>query len=159
MKPVINLNDLELQAVPPEGHFEQSYAVISEQIGAKKLGYNLTVVPPGKRGCPFHNHHVNEEMFLILEGEGTLRFGDQEYPLRAHDIIACPPGKRDVAHQIINTGSEPLRYLALSTVERAEICEYPDSNKVGVYVGEWGNMDLRALFKADQTVDYNDGEV
>lgn len=159
MKPVINLSEVELEAVEPAGDFAQAYGLVSERIGAKKLGYNLTVVPPGKRACPFHNHHVNEEMFLILEGAGTLRFGDQEYPLRVHDVIACPPGKRDVAHQIINTGSVPLRYLALSTMDRAEICEYPDSDKVGVSVGEWGNMDLRKMFKAGQTVDYNEGEV
>ncbi|MCA9647072.1 MAG: cupin domain-containing protein [Polyangiaceae bacterium] len=159
MKPVINLDEVELEAVEPTGDFAQSYGLVSERIGAKKLGYNLTVVPPGKRACPFHNHHVNEEMFLILEGEGTLRFGDQEYPLKAHDIIACPPGKRDVAHQIINSGSAPLRYLSLSTMDRTEVCEYPDSDKVGVFVGEWGNMALRKLFKASQDVDYNDGEV
>lgn len=97
-------------------------------------------------------------MFFILAGSGLLRFGDQEYPLRAHDVIAAPPGKRDVAHQIINTGQTELRYLALSTNKRHDICEYPDSNKIGVAVGEAGNRDLRALFKAEQAVDYFDGE-
>ena len=52
--------------------------------------YNLTVVPPGKTACPFHNHRVQEEMFFILEGTGLLRFGDREYPLRPHDVIAAP---------------------------------------------------------------------
>jgi uncharacterized cupin superfamily protein len=159
MKPVINLDDLELETTPEEGPFQQSYGVISERIGARKLGYNLTICPPGKRACPFHNHHTNEEMFFILEGEGLLRFGEKEYPLRAHDVIACPPGKRDVAHQIINTGKVDLKYLALSTKERSEICEYPDSDKVGVLVGDYGSMDLRLLFRAGQAVDYMDGEI
>lgn len=159
MKPVVNLDELELEATDPQGPFEQQYGVIADKIGAKRLGYNLTITPPGKRACPFHNHHVNEEMFMILEGEGLLRFGDQEYPLRQHDIIACPPGKRDVAHQIINTGKEDLKYLALSTMDRHEIAEFPDSDKVGVYVGEYGNMDLRLTFRAGESVDYNDGEV
>lgn len=159
MKPVINLDELSLEAVPATGHFEHSYAVVSERIGAQRLGYNLSVVPPGKRVCPFHNHRVNEEMFLILDGEGTLRFGDAEYPLRPHDVIACPPGGREVAHQIINTGDRDLKYLALSTMDRHEICEYPDSDKVGVTVGEWGKLELRGMFRASSNVDYNDGEV
>ena len=126
--------------------------------GAKKLGYNLTICAPGKKVYPFHNHHVNEEMFFILEGEGLLRFGDDEYPLRKHDIVACPPGKRDVAHQIINTGKTDLKYLALGTRERVEVAEYPDSDKVGVLVGEYVKHDLRFIFKADQSVDYFEGE-
>jgi len=159
MKPVINLDELQMESAEPAGPFAQSWGVISDRIGAQLLGYNLTVVPPGKRACPFHNHHVNEEMFFILEGEGLLRFGDKEYPLRPFDVVACPPGGREVAHQIVNTGERDLKYLALSTKERTEVCEYPDSDKIGVTVGEWGNLDLRAMFKAQTTVDYNDGEV
>lgn len=158
MKPVINLDELEMEHTGEEKGFEQAYGVISDHIGAKRLGYNLTVCPPGKRACPFHNHHVNEEMFLILDGEGILRFGDQEYPLRKNDIVACPPGKRDVAHQIINTGTVDLKYLALSTRDPYEVCEYPDSNKVGTFTGEIGNRDLRLMFRADTAVDYMDGE-
>ena len=159
MQPVINLDDLELESTDPLGPFEQTYGVISANIGARRLGYNLTITPPGKRACPFHNHHVNEEMFFVLEGEGLLRFGDKEYPLRKHDVIACPPGKRELAHQIINTGETDLKYLAVSTMDLQEVAEYPDSDKVGVFVGEYGKMDLRLMFKAGQSVDYNEGEV
>ena len=49
---------------------------ISRKIGARKLGYNLTGVPPGKRAFPFHNHQVNEEMFFVLAGSGEIRIGD-----------------------------------------------------------------------------------
>ncbi|HXV78000.1 MAG TPA: cupin domain-containing protein [Candidatus Polarisedimenticolaceae bacterium] len=157
MKPVINLDELEIES-HDRGSFGSRYGVISDRIGARKLGYNLTICPPGKRACPFHNHHTNEEMFLILEGEGLLRFGDDEYPLRPNDVIACPPGNRDVAHQIINTGSTELKYLALSTRERTEVVEYPDSDKIGVMVGPFGDQDLRAIFRAEQTVDYFDRE-
>lgn len=159
MKPVINLDELQMENEPENGHFQQSYGVIGEKIGSQKLGYNLTIVPPGKRACPKHNHHNNEEMIFILEGNGLLHFGKNEYPLRPFDVVACPPGGRDVAHLIINTGKTDLKYLALSTMDPIDICEYPDSDKVGVYVGKWGNMALRKIFKANQTVDYNDGEV
>ena len=95
-------------------------------------------------------------MFLILEGEGKLRFGDKRYPIRRHDVIACPTGSADVAHQIINTGATTMRYLALSTL--LEVCEYPDSQKVLVASGKRGQRGLRKIFRAENTVDYYDRE-
>lgn len=157
MKPVINLDELEMKS-HEDGPFKETYGPIAEKIGGKKLGYSLSVVPPGSRACPFHNHHVNEEMFLILEGTGVLRFGEEKYPLRKHDIIACPPGKRDVAHQIINTGKTDLKYLSLSTNEPHEICEYPDSNKVMAFVSGKEGPSFRHLFKIEQAVPYMEGE-
>ena len=97
-------------------------------------------------------------MFFILEGEGELRFGDQRLPIRRHDVIACPPGGPEVAHQIINTGKTTLRYLALSTLVELEACEYPDSGKVMVAAGKRGNRTLRKIFRAENTVDYYDRE-
>lgn len=158
MKPVMNLDELAMQS-HQDGPFQGQYGIISDRIGAKRLSYSLTICPPGKMVCPFHNHHINEEMFFVLEGEGTLRFGDREYPLRKHDVIACPPGKREVAHQIVNTGNTDLKYLALSTNDPHDICEYPDSNKVGVYVGEQEARHLRMMFKCESQVDYFDGEI
>jgi uncharacterized cupin superfamily protein len=109
------------------GIYTSSRATIGDHIGARNLGYNLTVLPPGKVQCPFHGHHGEEEMFLILEGEDEHRFGEQRYPIRRHDVIACPPGGPEVAHQIINTGTTTMRYLSLSTLVEVEACEYPDS--------------------------------
>ncbi|MCA8896097.1 MAG: cupin domain-containing protein, partial [Amphiplicatus sp.] len=101
-KPVMNLDEADFDDVEENGLYTSKRATISDHIGAKKLGYNLTVLPPGKAQCPFHSHHAEEELFFILEGEGELRFGDKRYPLRAHDVIACPTGGPEVAHQIIN---------------------------------------------------------
>jgi len=98
-------------------------------------------------------------MFLILEGKGTLRFGNKEYPLKKNDIISCPPVGRDVAHQIINTSSEELKYLCLSTNDPFDICEYPDSNKLMAIVGSYDKREFRHISKADQQIDYMDGEM
>ena len=147
MKPIMNLSEVEFDDVEENGVYTSSRGQISDHIGAKRLGYNLTVVPPGKVQCPFHNHHGEEEMFLILDGEGELRFGDKGYPIRKHDVIACPPGGPEVAHQILNTGTTTLRYLALSTLVDVEACEYPDSRKVLIVVGHRGG-DARTLARA-----------
>ena len=158
MKPLMNLDEVAFDDVEENGLYTSSRGQISDLIGARKLGYNLSVLPPGKAQCPFHCHHGEEEMFLILEGTGELRFGDQRYPIRPHDVIACPPGGPDVAHQIINTGSTTMRYLALSTLVEIEACEYPDSQKVLVVAGPRGDRRLRKMVRAENTVDYYDRE-
>jgi uncharacterized cupin superfamily protein len=140
-KPILNLADIELQprpaarAVtgPAAARFDARMGFVSRLIGAKKLGYNLTAVPPGKRAFPFHNHHVNEEMFFVIEGEGEIRIGAAVYPIRQGDIIACPAGGRQTAHQIVNSGTRELKYLAVSTLQLPELAEYPDSDKFAVY--------------------------
>lgn len=157
-KPIANLDHLSFDDVEENGHYTSRRALFSAGIGARKLGYNLTELPPGKAQCPFHSHREVEEMFLILDGEGELRFGDQHYPLRKHDVVACPTGGPEVAHQIINTGRTTLRYLALSTMSAVEICEYPDSQKIGVYAEDGSGKGLRRLFRAETGVDYYDRE-
>lgn len=170
-KPVLNIADVELQARPaamtPSGDTAEKYdarmGFIGPRIGAQKLGYNVTAVPPGKRAFPFHNHHVNEEMFFILEGEGEVRIGDEVFPIRTGDIIACPPGGPETAHQIHNTGAAELRYLAVSTKSTPEIAEYPDSGKFGV-LAELGNgpdgspRGFRFISREGLSLDYWDGE-
>jgi uncharacterized cupin superfamily protein len=157
-KPFVNLQDVEFTDIEENGYYTSRRAQFSDAIGARKLGYNLTVLPPGKAQCPFHAHRGEEEMFLILEGEGELRFGDQRYPIRKHDVIACPTGGPEVAHQIINTGSTDLRYLALSNRVDIEACEYPDSNKVLICANEPGTPALRVMIRAEADVEYYDRE-
>ncbi len=154
----MNLDEAVFDDVEENGRFTSRRATIGAHIGARDLGYNLTVLPPGKVQCPFHSHHGEEEMFFILDGEGELRFGAERYPLRKHDVIACPTGGAEVAHQIINTGSVDLRYLAISTMVDLEVCEYPDSGKVSVSIRSPRAAGLRKMFRAGTSVDYYDGE-
>jgi uncharacterized cupin superfamily protein len=157
-QPFVNLDDVEFNDIEDNGYYTSKRALFSKSIGARKLGYNLTVLPPGKAQCPFHSHREEEEMFLVLDGEGELRFGNQRFNIRKHDVIACPTGDPTVAHQIINTGTVPLRYLALSNLSDTEICEYPDSNKVGVFAAASDTPGLRKMFHGEAIVDYYDRE-
>ncbi|RDS85614.1 cupin domain-containing protein [Dyella psychrodurans] len=170
-KPVLNLDEVVIETPSadhaPKGTNAQQYDIrwgeIASRIGARKLGYNLTVVAPGKRNCPFHSHRVEEEMFFILEGTGELRYGDARHPLRAGDIIACPTGGHETAHQIINTGDVELRYLAVSNQSEAEICEYPDSGKYLAFApgdasGKPLPRQVRVIGRPEDSLDYWDGE-
>ena len=131
---VINLDELEFHDWKNGERFEGRMGEIAEVLGACKLGYNLTVVPAGKRAFPMHCHHAIEEMFFILEGQGELRSGSERRPLRPGDVVCCPAGGLETAHQIINTMSAgDLKYLAVSTTDSPDICQYPDSGKTLVH--------------------------
>jgi uncharacterized cupin superfamily protein len=135
-EPLLHIDQVEFtRELKHAERFDARVGPISTRLGCTKLAYNITVVAPGKRAFPFHNHHVNEEMFFILEGTGTLRFGTAQYEVRAGHIIACPPGGPEVAHQLINTGDALLKYLALSTTVDTDVFQYPDSGKFGVVAG------------------------
>ena len=157
-KPFLNINNDANYEANDDGPFKESYFPISDLIGAKKLGYSTMILEPGFKACPFHNHHVNEEMFLVLSGSGTLRFGEQKYEISKDDIIACPPGGSEFAHQIINTGNEPLKVLCVSTNEPVDICEYPDSNKTLSMAGIPGKRSFRHISRLGDKVDYFEGE-
>lgn len=130
--PILNIDDLEFQEWSHGERFDARLGAIGQRVGAQKLGYNLTVLAPGKAAFPFHCHRVNEEMFFVLDGNGEIRIGENRHQIKTGDVIACPPGGPESAHQIVNTSDEDLRYLAVSTQETPEIAEYPDSKKFGI---------------------------
>ncbi len=143
--------------------FEMQTGRIGVLIGARKLGYNVTIVPPGKSAYPYHAHYTNEEMFFVLQGAGEVRIGPDTFPIRTGDFIACPPGGPESAHQIRNTGDEELRFLAVSTLLSPEVNEYPDSGKFGVYADipsdEDGGVKYFSYQGRESTnLDYWDGE-
>ena len=150
---VVNLEDLKLEQSTRGPLYETRSARVGAALGAKDLGYSYDVVPPGKRSCPFHSHRGEEEMFVILRGTGALRYGNETRKLRAGDVICCPTGGPETAHQIVNDSDQELAYLSVSTMKSVEICEYPDSGKVGAFGGE-----LRHLSRTSDAVDYWLGE-
>jgi len=164
-EPVIPLATVELKPRPaeylPEGPtrrtFDASTARLGERMGLKRMGATVVAVKPGAAGWPFHSHRVNDEMFVVLAGHGELRLGPATHAVRAGDVIGCPASGPGGAHQLLNTGTEELRYLAISTSLDPEICEYPDSGKVAAYHGD-GASGLYHMGRVADQRDYWDGE-
>ena len=151
-KLIRNFNDVPLVRQQRDPLYDTLGASVSAGTAAAKLGIGVDVLPPGKRGCPYHLHHVQEEMFIVLEGEGTLRVAGELLPVKAGDVVVIPPG-REYPHQFINTSDAPMKYLSISTKERPEICEYPDSGK---YLALATGFD--AVQRKAASLDYWDGE-
>ncbi len=82
-------------------------------------------------------------------------------PRAARSVLATSSAARSVvpetAHQIINDSEAELAYISVSTMMPAEVCEYPDSGKVGAFGGS-GESRLRHMTMADAKVDYWKGE-
>ena len=161
--PVVNIAELKLEPWKQSDFYGGADVRIGPMIGVKDLGISYSEVQPGMSSCPFHNHHVEDEMFIILEGEGTYRFGAQSYPIKAGSVLGAPAGGQETAHQIINTGTTVLRYYGISTMSLADVCEYPDSGKFGVFSrstrNPYDHTTIRHLQFIGQTgVDYWDKE-
>ena len=106
--------------------------------GAERTGLNLLRLEDGKRGAPPHCHSAEEEVFVVLEGQGMLELwpsvaaGSQPEPgtfdLSAGHVIARPPGT-GVAHGL-RGGPGGMTLLAYGTKEPNDLTYYPRSNKV-----------------------------
>lgn len=156
---VRNFDETVLTLETREPLYETRCARLAAGTAARKLGASIDIVPPGKRSCPYHAHHAQEEMFVILEGEGTLRVAGEHVPVRAGDVVFIPPGP-DYPHQFVNTSTAPMKYLSVSTKDSPELVEYPDSDKYLVMhrTASEGPPAFVRVHRAESGLDYWDGE-
>jgi len=160
---ILNIDCLSYEAHSRQRTFSARFASVGRLLMASRLGYRVAVVPAGKRAWPLHHHYANEEMFFILDGAGTLRFGRHRVPVRKGDFIACPAGGPETAHQLVNDTEVELSYLCVSTMDEPDALGYPDSGKVAVFAGAapGGDRQARTLSfvgRRSDAKDYWDGE-
>ena len=127
--------------------------------GADRLGASVWEIVPGGIQAPYHFHHVQEELLLVLTGTPTLRSPDGERELCPGDVVFFPRGPAG-AHQLLNRGSESARVFFASDLAQAEVAEYPDSGKLRVVTrGESQTGErLAHSFRLDDDVPYFEGE-
>jgi uncharacterized cupin superfamily protein len=147
-----NFNDAPRERFVREPRYDSETASLSKGTAASQMGASFDIVAPGQMSCPYHFHYAEEELFIVLQGEGTLRVAGEMVPIRAGDTIFIPAGP-EYPHHIINTSDAPLHYLSISTQKEPEICVYPDSGKVGSFA-----PGLRLLQRREAGLDYWDGE-
>jgi uncharacterized cupin superfamily protein len=159
---IIHEDELQWVDTVQSPAFRSRRKKLSTAAGARMLGASIYELPPGASAFPYHYHSANEELLYILEGEGTLRLGEERVPVGAGSFIAMPPGPAQ-AHRLHNSSSAPLRYLCVSTMITPEVVVYPDSHKVGLMVGSAPGGDLAqrtlaGVYKLNSGVGYFDGE-
>lgn len=97
--------------------------------GSGRLYVNIDMIRPGALSVKYHSHSLQEEFFLILEGNGTLRIEDRTAPVGKGDFVAKPAG-RGIAHQFINDGDEVMVILDCGIRDPGDVIEYPDDDVV-----------------------------
>lgn len=147
-----NFNDAPRERFVRAPRYDSESASMTKGTAARQLGAGFDIVAPGQQSCPYHYHHAEEEMFVVLQGEGTLRVAGERVPIRAGDVITIPAGPA-YPHHILNTSDAPLHYLSISNKADVEVCVYPDSGKVGAFA-----PGLRLLQRGEAGVDYWEGE-
>jgi len=156
---VVNLTELKAGGFEKGGRFALANRPLGRATGARGIGCSWYEVPPGRTAFPNHYHCANEESLYVLEGTGTLRIGQDEVPVGPGDYATFPVGPA-CTHQLLNTGTGPLRYLCFSTLLPTEVVGYPDSKKIGAmgYTAAGESM-VRIMVRQDSGVDYYEGEL
>ena len=127
--------------------------------GSERTGLRLATVDSGKLSNPPHCHSAEEEIFVVLEGDGSLELTPSPrpaadgaepstHPVRAGSTVARRPGTA-IAHTF-RGGDHGLTLLAYGPREPNDIAYYPRSGKVS-----FRGVGLIARVEA---LDYWDGE-
>ncbi|HEX8120450.1 MAG TPA: cupin domain-containing protein [Solirubrobacteraceae bacterium] len=142
---VVALADVDEQ-VTRRGRTDVRRRDLGRAAGSVTSGMKWIRVEPGARSYPHHWHSGEEELFVILGGDGVLRLGEEEHPVARGSLVARPAGT-GVAHSF-TAGAEGLEMLAYGQRRGNEMCFYPDSQKLSA---------AGIVFRVEQ-LDYWDGE-
>lgn len=148
---VLRPADLAWESFSAGVRFTAEWADAARRLTARKLGYGIWRVPPGKASVPYHYHLVNEELAVVLEGAPSVRLEGAEIRLGPGDVVAMPPGESS-AHQFLNRADRPARMILFSTMASRDWVGYPDSGKEMVVVAGMAREPAhgRLLFRGDR---------
>ena len=149
---LFKLDKSDFQVMSPTGKFRLETVIprLSGIAGAKHMSFDFRRLNPGSYSFPYHFHYNAEELFIIISGSATLRTPDGFQTVSEGDVVFFGMGEGG-AHQLYNNTTEPCLYFDLKTDRGADLCEYPDSGKLGV-------VPSRLVFEKQTQVGYFKGE-
>lgn len=122
---------LESNNSPISEYSWKSSGNLGKELNLQDMNCNIRSLEKGKYSYPYHYHHNSEELFVIISGKGELRTPTGIKKVNKGEIVLFEKGKSG-AHQLYNPNSEPLIYMDLRTINKIDVCEYPDSKKVNI---------------------------
>lgn len=144
---IVALDDLE-PSLQDRGPVHRTRRDVGRGAGSQLSGLQHVTVPAGRRSSVRHCHSGDHEIFVVLEGGGTLLLGDERFDIRPGSIVDRPPGT-GVAHAF-EAGDGGLVLLAYGTRDPADACWYPDSRKIS-----WRGL---GVIHRVEPLEYWDGE-
>jgi uncharacterized cupin superfamily protein len=124
-----------------------------------ELGINLSVLHPDQPSCMYHREDKQED-FLILRGECRLLVEGEERPLKAWDLVHCPPWTE---HVFVGAGSQPCFILSVGARPDEEVV-YPVADVAlkygaGVETETPSPEEAYAKFDKPEARRYRDGDL
>jgi quercetin dioxygenase-like cupin family protein len=87
----------------------ERFQPLRRELGVSGFGMNLVTLTPRQRGR-IHAHDVQEEVYLVLEGELTLGVEGEDHTVGRGGLVRVGPGVR---RQLVNRGTSTLVLVAL----------------------------------------------
>ncbi|MDR1744968.1 MAG: cupin domain-containing protein [Planctomycetota bacterium] len=105
---------LEYEGVnPADGSSFPGKVFLAESLKASGMELSFQVMPPNM-GVPFfHKHHKNEEVYIVLKGDGEFRIDGGVVPVKEGSVVRIAP---DGSRSWKNTGKEPMIMLCIQAV-------------------------------------------
>jgi uncharacterized cupin superfamily protein len=152
-------NIVNVDEVEHERYGSDTTASLATRERSVRAGLHWVELAPGRRGCPPHCHSAEEEVFVVLEGEGALELWPapvreaqgakrEEIAVRPGHVIVRPPGT-GIAHSF-RAGPNGLGLLTYGTREVNDMCWYPRSSKIF-----WSGLGVIGRI---ESLEYDDGE-
>jgi uncharacterized cupin superfamily protein len=98
--------------------------------GSQRTGLRHVWLAAGESGTPPHCHSAEEELFVVLAGEGECRLGDDLHAVRRGSVVSRPAGT-GVPHSF-RAGDGGLTFLAYGTREPSDIEYFPETREVSL---------------------------
>ena len=114
--------------VQERGPVHRTRRNLGNATGSRLSGLQHVTVAPGGRSSVRHCHSLEDELFVVLEGDGELLLGDARHAVRPGSVVSRPCGT-GVAHAF-EAGPDGLVLLSYGTREIGDVVWYPDSRKV-----------------------------
>jgi len=86
---------------------------------SEKLTLGVASLPPG--GALHEHRHTQEEVYLVLEGSGLVRVGDEKVGVESGSAVFIPG---DALHSCENTGASDLRVAYVFPADSFDEVEY-----------------------------------
>ena len=146
---IVNLAAVPAREEPPRQTVGRSIRDLGRAAGSVQTGLRHSTVEPGMLNAPPHCHSANEELFVVLAGDGALLLADEEFPVQAGHVVSRPAGT-GVAHAF-RAGEAGMELLMYGLRDTRDIAYYPRSGKV--YMAGLG------LVARVEHLDFWDGEL
>lgn len=116
----------------------------SPLLGYAKSFVRAYTIPPGETYARFHSHTAREELYLVLQGKGTVRLAGHSVPVSEGDLVAKPTGP-DLSSQLLADRGESMRILDIEIWPSRDkiakdVVHYPDHAELDLFGEGWNFM-------------------